>query len=77
MKALDCKLERVSNAMVGAILIFIGLIFTLLGLTVIPLIGLLIALPAFVIGGIFVLAPRSRACALVTLKVRGGSQKLT
>ena len=74
MKALDCKLERVSNAMVGAILILIGLIFTLLGLTVVPLIGLLIALPAFVMGGIFVLAPRSRACALVTQKVRGGSK---
>ncbi|MGB5750749.1 MAG: hypothetical protein WBM69_27515, partial [Desulfobacterales bacterium] len=66
MKALDCKLERVSNAMVGAILIFIGLVFTILGITVIPIIGLLIALAAFVLGGVFVLAPRSKACALVT-----------
>lgn len=74
MKALDCKLERVSNAMVGAILVFIGLIFTLLGLTVIPLVGLLIAIPAFVMGGIFVLAPRSKACALMTQKVRGAAK---
>ena len=74
MKALDCKLERISNAMVGVVLIFTGLILTLLGLTVIPLIGLLAAIPAFVMGGIFVLAPRSRACALVTQKVRGGSE---
>jgi len=58
MKALDCKLERVSNAMVGAILIFIGLIFTLLGLTVIPLIGLLIAIPAFAIV-VFLCWPRA------------------
>ncbi|MDB4441834.1 hypothetical protein N9219_00270 [bacterium] len=48
MKALDCKLERVSNAMLGAILIIIGLVFTILGITVIPIIGLLFALAAFV-----------------------------
>ena len=71
MKALDCKLERVSNAMVGAMLIFIGLVFTILGITVIPVIGLLIALAAFVLGVVFVLAQRSKACALVTQKVRG------
>lgn len=71
MKALDCKFERVSNAMVGAILIFIGLVFTIPGITVIPIIGLLFALAAFAMGVVFVLAPRSKACALVTLKVRG------
>ncbi|MEE4264909.1 MAG: hypothetical protein V2I56_19650 [Desulfobacteraceae bacterium] len=71
MKALDCKLERVSNAMVGAILIIVGLLFTILGITVIPIIGLLFALAAFGMGVVFVLAPRSKACALVTQKVRG------
>ncbi len=74
MKSLDCKLERVSNTMVGGILIFIGLIFSLAGLTVIPLIGFLIAIPVFVMGGIFVLAPRSKACALMTQKVRGAAK---
>jgi hypothetical protein len=74
MKSLDCKLERVSNAMVGAILIYMGLVFTILGLTVIPLIGLLFALAAFVMGGVFVLAPRSKACALVIQKVRGAAK---
>ena len=43
MKPLDCKLERLSNIMVGAILFFFGMVFTLLGLTIIPVIGLLIA----------------------------------
>ena len=71
MKAIDCKLERVSNAMVGAILIIIGLVFLILGITVIPIIGLLFALAAFVMGVVFALAPRSKACALVTQKVRG------
>jgi len=71
MKSLDCKLERVSNAMVGAILLFVGLVFTILGITVIPVVGLLIALAAFTMGVIFVLAPRSRACTLLTQKVSG------
>lgn len=71
MKSLDCKLERVSNAMVGAVFIFMGLVFTILGITVIPVVGLLIALAAFAMGVIFLLSPRSRACTLLTQKVRG------
>ena len=70
MKTLDCKLERVSNAVVGAVLLGIGLVFTLLGLTVIPIIGLLVAVPLGILGIIFVLAPRSKACAIMTEKVR-------
>jgi hypothetical protein len=31
MKSLDCKLERVSNAMIGSILLFVGLVFILPG----------------------------------------------
>ena len=71
MKALDCRLERVSNALVGAILLFVGLVFTILGFTVIPIIGLLFALAAFVLGVVFLLARRSESCALVTQKLRG------
>ena len=70
MKTLDCKLERLSNTMVGAILFFFGLIFALLGLTIIPVIGLLIAIPVIIMGTIFILAPRNRTCSLMTLKVR-------
>jgi hypothetical protein len=74
MKTLDCKLERYSNSMVGLILIFIGLVFTLLGVTVIPIFGLLIAAAAFFLGVVFLLAPRSKTCALLTQKVRGSSK---
>ena len=66
MKSLECKLEKVSNAMVGTILLFVGLVFVMLGITVIPIIGLLLALAAFVLGVVFLLAPRSESCALVT-----------
>jgi hypothetical protein len=71
MKLSDCKLERVSNAMVGFVLIFIASIFTFVGLTLLPVFGLLIAVPLGILGVFFVLAPRSRACTLMIQKVRG------
>lgn len=70
MKSLDCKLERVPNTMVGAVLSFIGLVFVLLGLTIIPLIGLLFTIPVIIMITIFIFAPRSKACTLVVEKVR-------
>ncbi len=75
MKLMDCNLERLSNTMVGAILFFIGSIFALLGITIIPVIGLLIAVPVIIIGTLFILAPRSRACTLVTQKIREAAKR--
>jgi hypothetical protein len=74
MKLLDCKLERVSNAMVGFVLLFIASIFTFIGLTFIPVFALLIAVPLGILGIIFVLAPRSKACSLMTKKLRGAEK---
>ena len=45
MNRTDCKLERVSNLTVGLILMGVGLLFTLTGITVLPVIGLMIAVP--------------------------------
>ena len=74
MKLLDCKLERVSNAMVGFVLIFIASIFTFIGLTFIPVFAFLIAVPLGILGIIFLLAPRSKACSLMTQKLRGAEK---
>lgn len=67
----DCKLERVSNVTIGFILAGFGLLFSLLGITVLPVIGLLIALPVLIIAGIFLFSPRSKACAIIAQKARG------
>jgi hypothetical protein len=67
----DCKLERVSNATVGLILLGVGLLFTLTGITVLPVIGLLIAVPVLVLAVVFLAAPRSKACAIIVQKTRG------
>ena len=71
MNRTDCKLERISNVTVGLILMGVGLLFSLMGITVLPVIGLLIAAPVLVLAVIFLAAPRSKACAIIVQKTRG------
>ena len=71
MNNTDCQLEKVSNFTVGAVLMAIGLLFTLIGAMIVPVIGLLFSVPVLVIAGIFLASPRSRACSIVADKARG------
>ena len=66
-----CRLERVSNVTVGFILMVVGLFFAGTGVTVLPVIGLLIAVPVLVLAGIFLVSPRSKACSIIAKKTRG------
>ena len=75
MNKTDCKLERVSNVTVGFFLLIIGLFFTMIGIMVIPVLGLLIAIPVLVVAGIFLASPRSKSCAIVAQKARGAINK--
>ena len=71
MNKKDCQLERVSNVTIGFILIGVGFLFSLLGITVLPVLGFLLALPLLIIGGIFLISPRSKACLIIAEKTRG------
>ena len=71
MNGTDCKLERVSNVTIGFMLMTFGLLFALIGITVLPVIGLLIAVPVLIIAGVFLASPRSKACAIIAQKTRG------
>ena len=64
MKRVDCLFERVSHIGVGVALLFIALGFTLIGVTVLPVVGLLPAIPFFLISAFFFRAPASSECAL-------------
>ena len=75
MDKLDCKLERVSNVTIGLVLLIIGLGFTLVGIVVIPVVGLIIAFPVLILAGIFLAAPRSKACAMLTERARSAVTK--
>jgi hypothetical protein len=67
----ECRLERVSNVTIGFILMVVGLFFAGTGVTVLPVIGLLIAVPVLVLAGIFLVSPRSKACSIIAQKTRG------
>ena len=71
MNKTDCKYERVSNVTVGFLLLIIGMFFTLIGIMIIPFLGLLIAIPVLIIAVIFLASPRSKACAIIAQKTRG------
>jgi hypothetical protein len=49
----------------------VGLLFTLTGITVLPVIGLMIAVPVLGLAVVFLAAPRSKACSIIAQKTRG------
>jgi len=71
MNKTECKLERVSNVTLGFFLLIIGLMFTLIGIMIVPVIGLFVAIPVLIISGIFLASPRSKACAMIAQRTRG------
>jgi hypothetical protein len=64
MSRIDCFFERFSNWGVGAALLLGGLGFLVIGLTILPVIGLLIAVPVAALGLVFIFAQRSKECLI-------------
>ena len=70
MNRLSCHFERISDFGVGLILLIFGSIFTLIGFTVVPVIGLIVAIPMLVLAVSFLGAKKSKECALLSSKTR-------
>ena len=70
MNRLSCFFERISNFAVGLFLLFAGLALTLISFTIVPIIGLVIAIPVLVLAVVFLGARRSKECALVVERTR-------
>ena len=64
MPSLNCRFERLSNFSIGFVLILIGLGFVIIGVTIMPIFGLLIAAPLFIVGFLFIKAHRSEECLI-------------
>lgn len=64
MNRLSCIFEKASDFGVAVALGFIAMGFGVIGVTVLPVIGLLLAVPVAVTAFIFAAAPPSRTCAL-------------
>jgi hypothetical protein len=64
MKPIDCLLERPSNIAVAVALMVMTLFLVVIGLTVLPVLGIFLAIPVFFIGMTFFFAPRSQECTI-------------
>ena len=70
MDANSCKLERFSNFSVGIVLLIVAILFGITSFALLPIVGLLIAVPVFVLAIIFLSARRSEACAMISEKAK-------
>lgn len=70
MNRLSCYFEKISDFGVGLFLLILGLIFAFIGFTVVPIIGLVVAVPVLILAVSFLGAKRSKECALVSQKAR-------
>jgi hypothetical protein len=70
MKANYCFWERVTDEALGAIFVVIGLGFLVISFTIIPIFGLIIAIPVLFLGVAFMAAKRSKTCKLISESTR-------
>ena len=64
MSKTDCRFERFANIVIGLVTLLFGLGFVVIGATILPVIGLFIALPLIVLSALFLIARRSPECLL-------------
>jgi hypothetical protein len=70
MNRITCYFERISDFAVGLFLLFLGLALTIVSFTIIPVLGLFIAIPVLVLAIAFLGAKRSKECALVARRTK-------
>ena len=70
MNRLSCYFERFSDFAVGLFLLFLGIALTIVSFTIIPVLGLFIAIPVLILAIAFLGAKRSRECSLVAQRTK-------
>jgi len=71
MNRISCYFERISDFAVGLFLLFLGLALTIVSFTIIPVLGLFIAIPVLVLAVAFLGAKRSNECAFIAKRTEG------
>ena len=69
MNRTDCKQEKISSRTVGFILLPIALFLAFAGFMVIPILGIIFALPVLAFSAILIVAPESKVCRLISDKI--------
>lgn len=68
MSKTECFYDRVSSRTVGAVVFIFSLLLAIVGTIVLPVFGFFFALPLIILAGMFVFAPDSKACRLLSAK---------
>ena len=70
MNRLSCYFEKISDFAVGLFLLFLGLALTVISFSIIPVIGLVVAIPVLILAISFLGAKKSKECALIAQKTK-------
>jgi hypothetical protein len=65
-----CMLEKFSNFGIGIVLLLLSIAFGIISFVLMPVVGLLVAIPVMALGIAFLGAGRSKACQLITERTR-------
>lgn len=69
MNKSDCVKEKISSRTVGFILLPFAFFIAFAGFMVIPILGVIFALPVFGLAIMLIAAPQSKVCRLITEKI--------
>ena len=69
MNKADCKREKISNRTIGFVILPFALLIAFAGFMVIPIVGLIFALPVIGLAAILIAAPESKVCRLISDKI--------
>jgi len=69
MNKTDCQREKISSRTLGFILLPFALLIAFAGFMVIPILGVIFALPVLAFAIILVVAPESKVCRLISGKI--------
>ncbi len=64
----DCVQEKMSSRMIGFIILPFGLLLAVASFFLLPIFGLIFALPVLILAVMFIAAPESKVCRLLTGK---------
>lgn len=64
MNQSDCAFERVSNFGVAFSLLLMAAGLSVIGVTILPVLGIFMAIPVTVVAVAFLIAPRSKECTI-------------
>jgi len=64
MKSSDCLFDRISHFAVGIALLFIALGFSVITMSILPVVGLFVVVPTLAVAFFFFKAPQSQECKL-------------